>query len=236
MSVKLAREALTAPDRYDPKGYKRPVSDRCTRECMCVVLDLDETLVRTFRPSDKISKEIKAHKDYYKFTIAGETFEGIKRPYLDEFMKLIYRISNPVIVFTAATRNYADEIIKAIFPKDKQPFDIFSYEDCTGEQVIKPIDLIFKKHGDFIDENRLIILDDRESAYYPRDQENLALIPKFVGDLDDDALKNAKDMILHIRNSKSVVEDENGSEELKASSVYDFDIKNHLFKFVDEQY
>lgn len=224
MSVNLAREATGLPDRYDYTGYIRPLPQRCTKECLTIILDLDETLIRTFRPEDKMDPKLRKHKDYFKFTIGGEKFEGIKRPYLDEFLLFLSRIANPIIIFTAATRNYAEEIIKVIFPHpERQPFALFSQENCTGKSVIKPIDLVFEKHGDFMDENSLLILDDRQSAYFESDQGNLVVIPKFTGNLNDNMLKRTKDLFLNLRTLMKTQQPDG-----TYLTVFDFDIKHFL--------
>lgn len=183
----------------------------CARSCLTVVLDLDETLIRTFDPNEKIPVS-KNHPDYFSFYIKGDLYEGVKRPGLDWFISKLWRTASKVIVFTAAKPEYAKEIVKIVFSKSThKPDHVFTYVDCErlNNNIQKPLKLIFEKFPGEIDPKRLIVLDDKKCVYGSMDNKNIAQVKPFKGDLNDTVLRDAYYSIKYLwRKEKDILSHE----------------------------
>jgi len=168
---------------YHRRPYYRDVVYPLT-----VVLDLDETLVHTISP-DALTPQLST--SFQTFPI-GSDYVALKRPYLDEFIKEVFEISFPVIVWTAAERNYAEEVCRNIF-KNRPPAKIYARENCERKKdhLKKPVQNILTDFGNFVDSDRMVALDDRVSAYYKADREFLVPIQAWIGDPSDDCLLKA---------------------------------------------
>jgi len=187
--------------------YIRPRPIMCERSCLTIVLDLDETLIRTFDTNEKVPIA-KDDPDYFSFYIDRDLFEGMKRPYLDDFISSIFRKAGKLVIFTAAKLEYANKVIDIIFRNHgRRPDKVFTYENCAREngELRKPIDLVFDAFPDTTDENRLIILDDKQSVYFSHDIKNVAQVKPFTGSKYDKVLWKARFLIKEIWNSNIAI-------------------------------
>ena len=138
-----------------------------------LVLDLDETLISFHRDENGI---------------------GIikPRPYLFQFLKEMSKIYE-LIIFTAATKEYADPILDLI-DKNKIFFDKRLYRQHTiikDNFVVKDLSKLGR------DLSKIIILDNLPQNYELQ-KENGIFIRNFYGDDNDDALKELIPILTNI--------------------------------------
>lgn len=174
------------------KFEKRCVGS-CNLKCMTIVLDLDETLIRTFNTDEKVPIP-KSHPDYFSFKIGGDLYQGMKRPGLDRFLRKIYKLSSKVIIFTAAQPEYAKNVVDIIFANmHYKPDHIFTYMDCEVgyKRLKKPLDLIMQKFPNEVSLDRTIVFDDKQCVYLSSDIKNVAKVTAFKGEINDNVLYNA---------------------------------------------
>jgi len=189
--------------------FQKKCVGSCNVKCMTIILDLDETLIRTFDKGEKIPIP-RHHPDYFSFHLRGHLYEGMKRPNLDFFLSKIYRIANKIIIFTAAKPDYAKKVVDIIFANmPYKPDHIFTYVDCETDPnyIKKPLDLVINRFPSEISRDRTIVLDDKQSVYFLKDIENIAQVTPFTGEINDSTLRRAYYNIKYLwRKEKSVVD------------------------------
>jgi Dullard-like phosphatase family protein len=155
-----------------------------------LILDLDETLIHT----EKFPTNYLEEGEYdFKYPSSNKSYEyfTIKRPFLDEFLK--YAFENfDVAVWTAAGKEYAENVVKNI-GIDKSNLEFFyTEENCTirldyltgdyyGEKNLNKI----KKRG--FDLEKVLIVDDiAKTAVH--NYGNLIQIKPFTSNREDTEL------------------------------------------------
>lgn len=161
-----------------------------------IVLDLDETLVRTMeRISSLVDLGIldkpelmDLRKRIYLVSLdSGDKsikMWGIMRPYLREFLVFCFAYFKVVAVWSAGTREYVHEVVRKIFSGVGLPHIIMTRDDVTmsGKETRKPLSRIissapvFKKHMSLA---TTFILEDRFTSYNSTDPGNGILIPGY---------------------------------------------------------
>lgn len=211
MSSFNLQEFNETKDNLDFPDYllQKKCVGNCNLKCMTIILDLDETLIRTFDKGEKIPIP-RHHPDYFSFDLRGNRYEGMKRPNLDFFLSKIYRLATRIIIFTAAKPDYARKVVDIIFANmPYKPDHIFTYVDCESDPsyIKKPLDLVINKFPDEISRDRTIVLDDKQCVYFLKDIENIAQVTPFTGEINDSTLKRAYYNIKYLwRKEKSVVD------------------------------
>jgi TFIIF-interacting CTD phosphatase-like protein len=131
-----------------------------------VILDLDETLIRSFPMSivnDNL-KDIDSTLEYFDFV----DIRVYARPYLKEFIEFLSTNYN-ISIWTAATHEYAIEVVKHFiepYMVQKQKVDLFFYryqteiafEKFGGWKDLRYIFDLYKPLG--VNRNNTIIIDD----------------------------------------------------------------------------
>ena len=174
---------------------KNPPSKNLT-----LVLDLDETLMSFIY----INKESK---------------EGLLRirPYLYNFLNLVKEYYE-IIIFTAATKNYADPILDNIEVKRGKYFNYRLYrEHCSiiNNDFIKDISLIGR------DLSKVIIVDNMQQNFKLQ-KENGILISSFYGEDDNDKVLLQLGRIL-VSIAIDMVE-----------TKYNLDVRNEIKKYKED--
>jgi Dullard-like phosphatase family protein len=127
---------------------------------LVVVLDLDDTLIRTTR-------EISQFTSQFDFTNEDASLFTFKRPHLDTFLNFVFRWYD-IYIWTAGTPTYADYILENILDSEKHvPIQILTSLDvlimkqgCFGDSIsIKPLSKIHK------DLSRVILIDDKSESF-----------------------------------------------------------------------
>ncbi|CAK7994732.1 NLI interacting factor phosphatase [uncultured virus] len=169
-----------------------------------LVLDLDECLIETFHSYDDETYLKMALKfdpldrsRFYRFNIYDsdqprglgltETYWGIKRPYLDNFLAFAFRYFKNVIVWSAAKKEYVEQLVKNLFRDHPRPTMIFTRDDVThvnraNRDYHKPISTILKNVPKIKFED-IVFIDDKADNF--RDNpHNGIVIPRFDPQFD----------------------------------------------------
>lgn len=169
-----------------------------------VILDLDETLIRTLGTTAKYSKKMDKLSDFH-FVIQGQFFWVKKRPGLQLFLDFLFKYFQ-VGIWTAAQADYATQVSQNILTHqqvNKIRF-IYSRNFCHRDQggFTKPLAKIFKIYPDF-DQNNTLMIDNtaRVMKYNPY---NGIYIPDFYGESDDDLLYHIRNKILEYYQQPSI--------------------------------
>lgn len=163
------------------------------------VLDIDMTLINTIscdskKPDEsyfKVYNECRSIRSLlYTFRIEDEDdgssafFWGLKRPYLREFLTYVQKNYDYVIVWTAATKDYAHALMNEIL-KDipLKPQLIWSREECNqvlwnGELVYtKPLSKLSHRLG--ISMKNAVLIDDQPYSHIANNPKSKILIPQY---------------------------------------------------------
>jgi Dullard-like phosphatase family protein len=145
-----------------------------------LVLDLDETLIHfKSNPNNESSGKI------------------MIRPFLYDFLKNIKK-DYELIIFTAATQDYADPIINAI-EKDEKYFDYRLYRIHTtiiDNDFVKDLSKLGR------DLNRTIIVDNMKQNYKNQPNNGITIRPFWGKDVEDTALVDLLDILKKIADKK----------------------------------
>lgn len=149
---------------------------------MNVVLDLDETLVSvtTTRPTGY----------NFKFLIGDNYYYVRKRPNLDLFLEYVFKKFNTVSVWTAATEEYARNVVKGIFTplQRKNLAFLLSRKDLAtrinDKTFIKPLSKIFKNNKFGITAENTLMIDDKASVT-SNNAGNAIIVPAWKGSPKD---------------------------------------------------
>lgn len=153
---------------------------------MHIVLDLDETLVSvtTTRP---------AHYDF-EFQLGNTSYYVRKRPHLELFLGYIFKNFDTVNVWTAATRPYAEIVIRGIMTENqvRSLTYVLAREDLVinhNGAIIKPLVKMYKgiSGGPALDPDQTLMIDDRISVV-ENNQGNAIIVPPWNGNSTDIAL------------------------------------------------
>ena len=180
--------------KYKNPTIPAPYITQPTFKRYTLVLDLDETLI------------------CFKFKSKNENSGTLYfRPYLFQFlqsMKTFYEL----IAFTAATKEYAEPIIRAIECKDK----IFDYKFYREHAVIVNKDFVkdLSRIGRSL--SRIVIVDNMPMNFRLNENNGIAIIPYYYQDKEDTAL-------LQLGNILRNIAMERGD-----------DIREHLIKYEQE--
>ena len=141
-----------------------------------LVLDLDETLIH-FKPNPN-------NESSGKIMI---------RPYLYDFLKNI-KIYYELIIFTAATQDYADPIINAIEKEEKY----FEHRLYRMHTIIIDNDFVKDLSKLGRDLNRTIIVDNMKQNYKNQPNNGITIRPFWGKDVEDTALVDLLDILKKI--------------------------------------
>jgi len=157
-----------------------------------LILDVDETLIHASAKELGIKADFKVF-DYFIY----------KRPYLDFFLDEI-KDHFMVAVWSSASDDYVNEIVKLIFPENFDLKFVWGRSRCTPKRFlnvdeygnyddryldhfnyVKPLKKVKKKGFDL---NKILIIDD--TPHKSRENYGNAIYPKeYLGDIEDDELK-----------------------------------------------
>jgi TFIIF-interacting CTD phosphatase-like protein len=162
-----------------------------------IILDLDETLIN-------ISSRPSSH-DQFQFRLGEHMYYGRKRPGLEAFLNLIFTCFRSVSIWTAATRDYADHVIAAIFtPAQRARLNfLFTRNKLKVEKngvYSKPLRKIFqtseaKKIG--MTRFNTIMIDDRE-IIFKNNKGNGIVIKPWIRDPADRELYRLARLLKHM--------------------------------------
>lgn len=158
---------------------------------LTVILDLDNTLISSFdlQQSPNICD--------FLFTLPnGDQMSKIgviKRPDVDLFLMTLSKFAT-IYLFTAATKEYASEIIRQIDPIGIYFTKVFTREHCTKENEKK-----LKKNYSICGTNmsRTLIVDDIPENFKDYSCNGIPIKP-FRGAVNDDGLAQVFQQIIYL--------------------------------------
>lgn len=143
-----------------------------------VVLDLDETLIHSY---------ITPVKCDFKIDLQDNIYYVKKRPGLAKFLVYLFRKFKTVSVWTAATQDYAVQVIANIFTKKQREKLKFFHTRRHTRMGTKPLEMIFNSKEAKrlnINQNNTVIIDDKsEVVYY--NPGNGIIVPAWHGNPSD---------------------------------------------------
>ena len=157
-----------------------PYLDKKSTKQYTLVLDLDETLIH-FKPNPN-----------------NEESGTIKiRPFLMEFLEKIKNYYE-LVVFTAATQEYADPIINALDPNNKY----FDYRLYRKHTIIIDNDFVKDLSKLGRDMSKIIIVDNMEQNYKLQKNNGITIRPFWGKDNEDTALSDLLEILIKIAERK----------------------------------
>jgi hypothetical protein len=167
---------------------------------MCVVLDLDETLIHYRQGMDEAGAlaQLREGVDYLYL---GDKTPVLLRPGYYGFLSFLLKHFDEIYVYTAGSDLYAREIVSVIF--HKQPLvHLWTQDSCRRTAdggVIKPLRGKRSLGGLSLDSADTIMIDDRpevvnDNIYVKR--QNHFVVPQFKGAKDDIVLSELQGQIL----------------------------------------
>jgi TFIIF-interacting CTD phosphatase-like protein len=157
-----------------------------------LVLDIDETLVRTWEDFDKLkSSKILSSPEFYPIRKQiymldlGEGEEedklwGFKRPKLDEFLSFASEYFAHICVWSAGTKEYVEAVCEQIFHKHRCPDIILTRDACVHDEeknLFKPLEKFYELFPHASPETTIMI-DDRDDVM-SKNPDNGIVIPPY---------------------------------------------------------
>lgn len=152
-----------------------------------LILDLDETLVKTFDREDDIDQipmtpEQQKRRYVLEFPDGG-VYKGYIRPYAEIFIKVCFDEFESVSVWSAGVKSYVEKLVDILFKGYTLKF-VMNRDHCnelkTGKDDIiiryKPLENVFAAYPELNFSNTYII-DDREEICSLNCMNNLAIVP-----------------------------------------------------------
>jgi Dullard-like phosphatase family protein len=159
---------------------KAPYLGKKSDKPYTLVLDLDETLIN------------------FKTLLNDEGRGTIRlRPFLYDFLDKIKKYYE-LVIFTAATKEYANPIIDAI-EQDKKYFEYRLYRDHT---ILIDMDFVKDLSKLGRDLSKVIIVDNMEQNYKLQKSNGIAIRPFWGKDSDDSALSDLSEILIKIAERK----------------------------------
>ena len=205
-----------------------------------LVLDLDETLIHStfepLKPKDDIQLKMKIKNEDYVIHV-------LKRPYLDEFLKIVTQ-KYEVVIFTASISDYANPLLDQLDPFKKISYRLFR-EHCTKTDnglFIKDLNKLGRNLKD------VIIIDNNPVSYtlnksnglpiltwhsFQSDNELIKLIPLliFLTNVDDIRTiinKVVNGFYVNFQEVNKIIRNNNGTNNNSNSKEEDDYFKNWL--------
>jgi len=124
---------------------------------MHFVLDLDNTLI--------CSQSRRTKKPSFEINLGGEHYYVYKRPGLDRFILEMFLHAKSVSIWTAATKDYCNKILKNIFTESERKKLKFIWSrnktiNRNGMYYLKDMSKVFSEFGSMNKSNTLLIDDN----------------------------------------------------------------------------
>lgn len=153
-----------------------------------VVLDYDETLAHTKEDAESFKEIQLLQKDntlspalrarlyaidiYNSKNKLSQRMWGVKRPYLDLFLRFCFAAFDYVILWSAGTALYVDRVEKIVFRDagHPSPHYVFSHDDCVDkdDDKVKPLEHLYKLAPELkkkLPLDNIVIMDNKESNF-----------------------------------------------------------------------
>ena len=135
-----------------------------------LVLDLDETLIKTHYSEYPFVQYYECHKNYRgKFSAGNGWYYIFHRPFLENFLKNCENLFD-IYIYSNGTQSYVEEVLKT-FPR--KPFKKVIGRKSCNDTLIKTLDILP------IENNPAIIVDDRVDVWDDKHKSHVIQIPVF---------------------------------------------------------
>lgn len=168
---------------------------------LCIVLDIDSTLVHTFQSMEKMDNiHPTAQERAYIIALDGtqdsSTFMwGVERPHLASFLQFLFDKCLLVAIWSAGKRDYVEAVVDKITRDTPAPHTVWTYDEITRtpQGFYKPLKKMWEDPmlSQFMNENNTLIIDDNEMTFSwnPRNAIHIPEYhPKLHGEDNDKAL------------------------------------------------
>ena len=130
------------------------------RKYLNVVLDLDNTLISAHHQKYK-------RKPDFEITVCNEHYYVYKRPGLDKFLIDIFDNAKSVSIWTAATKDYCNQILKNILTHDERKKLKFIWSrgktvNKNGGRYLKDMSKVFSEYRSMNPSNTILLDDNRD--------------------------------------------------------------------------
>ena len=180
----FASSSYFRTNKINTTNVKYPFLEKKSNKKYTLVLDLDETLIH-FKPNPNNDSSGKI----------------MIRPFLYDFLRSVKKYYE-LIIFTAATEDYANPIINAI-EKDEKFFEYRLYRMHTtiiDNDFVKDLSKLGR------DLNRTIIVDNMKQNYKNQPDNGITIRPFWGKDVEDTALVDLLDILKKIaENNMNVI-------------------------------
>ena len=131
-----------------------------------IVLDLDNTIISSLTKEEYTKRKIDHNLKF--ISICNGMYYTLPRPYLEDFLNYIFARFH-VSVWTAASKDYAKEIIEKFILKGKKNrrlrgflYDIHCKEsmDAINPKTMKDLRYLYISKNKLFNENNTVIIDD----------------------------------------------------------------------------
>ena len=172
-----------------------------------LILDLDNTLIRTHPSSENIV-------DFLELNIENCNYYVQKRPFVSEFLEFCLEHFR-VAIWSAGKEEYVDKVVSYLFDERKKELVfIWSREKCTTLTVTfsfcEPITYYFKrlkkiwKNKSYVSNRKnTLIIDDTPSTYC-KNYGNAIRIQPFWGSYRDNDLIRIRNILLVCKDAQDV--------------------------------
>ena len=120
-----------------------------------IILDLDHTLIH--------AKRINIDTVLGDFNICNNTHTVYKRPHVDDFITWCFNNFDGVIVWSAGSRDYVEDIVRKLF-KYAKPNIILARENCSTHKYYKDVltlkNIRFKDWNINLNNSKIFFVDD----------------------------------------------------------------------------
>lgn len=190
-----------------------------------IVLDLDETLVRTLAVNESQEDAYKiadtmgiyTKPEYmdirlrsYRLMLddpvtsrgSGQTHGcwGVTRPHLNDFLVFAFSYFKTVNIWSAGVDDYVRKIAKHITRRTDRFHHIFTRDNCVNheDEFTKPLDKMIKEYPDIGPIERVFVLDDRELTFQ-FNKNNGILMPLYKPAPTENSLRMDDDNLLKLK-------------------------------------
>lgn len=171
ISDKLNKKSFKSKKKIKSKIVNHLINSKCKKTKKInkinfnIVLDLDNTIISSLTKDEFDKKKIE-HKSEF-ISVCDGMYYTMGRPYLQEFLDYIFPRFH-VSVWTAASKDYAKEIIKKfILNKKNRNLRGFLYDthckesmDIVNPKTMKDLRYLFISKNNLFNKNNTVIIDD----------------------------------------------------------------------------
>lgn len=199
----------------------------------CIVWDLDMTLIKTFDPEDMVDQEYNLEHTNMPIDIRRRLYTihhplvdkqlnvvdrgsgrasdmiGVIRPHARETLKWCFEYFRMVVIWTAGTYTYGEDIVNVLFSDMTTPDALFGQDFCVKQKLkkydrpvfTKPLSKLYKHEflGQYMNETNTIIVDDKTYSFESCNPKNAIHIPEYYPEANAASMREDERALLQIQ-------------------------------------